>query len=117
MFIGQAGRPLGWRLAKVKEKGLMLNPNVDEVRNLLIQDMMYSSGLEKLAFISGVGATSPGELRDSLDGTSYYTDGLRAVLFLVTRPLSLSDLQILDWHPALKLREAEAIKEIEDSEN
>jgi hypothetical protein len=117
VFIGQAGRPLGWRLAKVKEKGLMLNPNVDEVRNLLIQDMMYSSGLEKLAFISGVGATSPGELRDSLDGTSYYTDGLRAVLFLVTRPLSLSDLQILDWHPALKLREAEAIKEIEDSEN
>lgn len=117
VFIGQAGRPLGWRLAKVKEKGLMLNPNVDEVRNLLIQDMMYSSGLEKLAFVSGVGATSPGELRDSLDGTSYYTDGLRAVLFLVTRPLSLSDLQILDWHPALKLREAEAIKEIEDSEN
>jgi hypothetical protein len=117
VFIVQAGRPLGWRFAEVEEKDLVLNPNVDEVRNLLIQDMMYSSGLEKLAFISGVGATSPGELRDSLGGNSYHTDGLRAVLFLVTRPLSLSEVQILDWHPALKLRESEAVKEIENDEN
>ena len=117
VFIVQAGRPLGWRLAEVEEKSLVLNPNVDEVRNLFIQDMMYSSGLAKLAFVSGAGATRPGELRDSLGGTSYHTDGLRAVLFLVTRPLSLSDVQILDWHPALKLREAEAVKEIENGEN
>jgi hypothetical protein len=117
VFIAQAGRPMGWRFTKVEEKGLVLNPNVDEVRNLFIQDMMYSMGLEKLAFVSGVGQTSPGELRDSLGNTSYHTDGLRAVLFLVTRPLSLSDVQILDWHPALKLREAEAVKEIENNEN
>ena len=117
VFIAQAGRQLGWRMAKVEEKGLVLNPNVDEVRNLFIQDMMYSNGLAKLAFVSGVGATSPGEVRDSLGGTSYHTDGLRAVLFLITRPLSLSDVQILDWHPALKLRESEAVKEIENGEN
>lgn len=118
VFIAQAGRPLGWRLAVVAEnEGLVLNPNVDEVRNLFIQDMMYSLGLEKLAFVNGVGPTSSGELRDSLGGTSYHTDGLRAVLFLAARPLSLSDVQILDWHPALKLREAETLKEIENDEN
>ena len=76
--------------------------------------MLYSNGLSKIALVSGVGPTGPGEVRDSLGGASYHTDGLRVVLFLVTRPLSLSDVQILDWHPALKLREADAVKEIEN---
>jgi len=114
VFLVQAGRRQGWRLAEVEEKDMVLNPYVDEVRNLLIQDMVYSSGLQKIAFISGVGATGPGESRGSLGGARYQTDGLRAVLFFITRPLSLSDIEILDWHPALKLREIEAIKEIEN---
>ena len=113
----EAGRPVGGRFLELEEKNLALHPKVDEVRNLLIQDMLYSGGLGKLAFVSGIGATNPGETHDSLDGASYYTDGLRAVLFLVTRPLSLSDLEILDWHPYIKLRETEAVKENDNDEN
>ena len=114
VFVVQAGRRQGWRMEKVVEDDLILNPKVDEVRNLLIQDMAYSSGLRKIAFIDGVGATEPGESRSSLGDTSYQTDGLRAVLFFVTRPQSLSNIEFLDWHPALKLREIDAIKESEN---
>ncbi len=114
VFVVQTGRRQGWRLAEVEEKDMVLNPYVDEVRNFLIQDMVYSSGLQKIAFVSGVGATEPGESRGSVGGGSYQTDGLRTVLFFVTRPLSLSDIEILNWHPALKLREIEAVKEIEN---
>jgi hypothetical protein len=80
---------------------------VDEVRNHFLQDMMYSGALDKLAFVTGVGETGPGEARSSLDG-SYQTDGLRVVLFLTTRPLSLSDLELLDWYPLISIREIEA---------
>jgi hypothetical protein len=97
VFLAQAGRRQGWRLTEVEEKDMVLNPYVDEVRNLLIQDMVYSSGLQKIAFVSGVGATEPGESRGSLGGGSYQTDGLRTVLFFVTRPLSISDIEILNW--------------------
>ena len=113
VFIVQAGRPLGWRLKETEEEKLVLNPYVDEVRNLLIQDMLYSSGLAKLAFVTGVGTTQPGETRGSIDGV-YQTDGRRAVLFFVTRPLSLSDVELLEWDPYLRQREAEAVKEIEN---
>jgi len=116
VFLVQAGRRQGWRLQEIEENDMVLSPKVDEVRNLFIQDMIYSSGLEKVAFVSGVGATRPGESRSSL-GASYQTDGLRAVLFLVTRPLSLSDLKILDWHPALKLQEIEVMQERDDAGN
>ena len=108
ILLVQAGRPLGWRYTVHEAEELKLNPNVDEVRNLLIQDMFYSSGLGKVAFVTGVGETEAGEMRASLGDTTYYTDGLRVVLFLVTRPMSLSDVEVLDWYPLLKLREIEA---------
>ncbi len=115
VFIVQAGRRLGWRMQEIEDDNLVLNPRVDEVRNLFIQDLLYSSGLEKLAFVGGVGATEPGESRNSIDGASYQTDGLRAVLFLVTRPLSFSDLEILEWHPYLKHVEIEAVRELDNA--
>jgi hypothetical protein len=117
VFLVQAGRRQGWRMQEIEDKDMLLNPRVDEVRNLFIQDLIYSGGLEKLAFIGGVGATEPGEYRDSLGGASYQTDGLRAVLFLVTRPQSLSDLDILEWHPYMKQVEIDAVKKIDDASN
>jgi hypothetical protein len=63
--------------------------DVDEARNHLVQDMMYSGGLDKLEFARGAAA---GER----------SDGLRAVLFFATRPLSLADVEILEWVPLVK---------------
>ena len=129
VFLVQAGRPLGWRFAELEQTSVsdedfeeeqelepILNPEIDEVRDPLIEDFLYSGGLAKLAFVDGVGATAPGEYRSSLSGNRYQTDGLRAVMFLVTRPLSLSDLELLDWHPLLKLREIEAIENNESNQ-
>jgi hypothetical protein len=88
---------------------------VDEARNLLIQDMMYSGGLEKLGFITGVGAAAEAQPRTALNGAQYHTDGLRAVFFFGTRPLSLSDVEILDWVPYLERRETTAREHSNDA--
>jgi hypothetical protein len=82
--VGQVGRPVGGRFASPDAAEIVTHEDVDEARNLLVQDMMYSGGLDKLGFAHG-------------SGTSGRGDGLRAVLFFVTRPLSLSDVEILDW--------------------
>ena len=94
---------------------MVLNPYVDEVRNYLIQDMAYSGGLQKLGFVSGVGATESGESRGSRVGASFQTDGLRAVLFFITRPLSLSDIEILDWYPVHQLGGTDATTEVDNA--
>ena len=85
VFLVQAGRPVGGRFAAAEGKELVLHPDVDEARDLLIQDLLYSGGLA---------------------GTTYHTDGLRAVMFFATRPLALSDVRLLDWLPYLERREA-----------
>ena len=61
VYLVQAGRPVGGRFAPRGATGIALHDDVDEARNLLIQDMMYSGGLEKLGFVTGVGD----DLRDA----------------------------------------------------
>lgn len=111
IFLVQAGRPIGGRSAVANGGRLVVHPDVDEARNLLIQDLLYSGGLAKLGFVDGVVEASVAQPRQSLAGSMYHTDGLRAVMFFVTRPCALSDVEILDWVPALELREADAAAE------
>jgi hypothetical protein len=64
--------------------------------------MMYSGGLDKLGFVNGVGPAPQAHPRTTLNGASYYTGGLRAVMFFATRPLSFTNVEILDWVPYLE---------------
>lgn len=114
VFLLQAGRPMGGRFGVRENRTPVLHPDVDEVRNLLIQDLLYSGGVAALGFVEGVGLADIGQPRDSFAGSSYYTDGLRAVLFFETRPRALSDVEVIDWVPALDIREAAAAAEYRD---
>lgn len=116
VFIAQAGRPVGGRFAESLGKNHQLHPNVDEVRNMIIGDLLYSGGLAKLGFETGAGTTIPvsEHQRKELGYAKYQTDGLRAVMFIVTRPLSLEDIQFLDWVPHLENLEASAIERNEN---
>jgi len=116
VFVAQAGRPVGGRFRADDAGDLRLHPDVDEARNFLVQDFMYSGGLERLAFLSGVGAVTRERPRVLINGARYYTDGFRAALFFGSRALTLSEVDILDWERALREREAEAIRELEGAD-
>ena len=64
--------------------------------------MLYSGGLEKLGFVEGENPVTAEQQFNHPKEFAYHSDGLRAVLFIITRPLSLSDVEILDWVPALE---------------
>ena len=115
VFVAQVGRPVGGRFGPRDAANIVLHEHADEARNLLVQDMMYSGGLEKLGFVTGVGAASETLPRTTLNGARYHTDGLRAVLFFATRPLSLSDVEFLEWVPYLERREAVAGEQSNDA--
>ncbi len=109
VILVQAGRPYGGRFAAAEARAPMLHPDVDETRNLLIQDLLYSGGVARLGFVAGVGAAAPSQPRAGLAGTRYFTDGLRAVMFFATRPLAVSDIELLEWVPYLERRETGSV--------
>ncbi|MFM0724185.1 LssY C-terminal domain-containing protein [Paraburkholderia strydomiana] len=115
VYLVQVGRPVRGRFAHNDTDGGTLHEDVDEARNFLIQDMMYSGGLDKLGFVYGVGSSPQVGSRTSLDGARYHTDGLRAVMFFATRPLSFTNVTILDWVPYLDQREPAAHEENGDA--
>jgi hypothetical protein len=115
VYVAQVGRPVGGRFARGGTTGDVLHEDVDEARNFLIQDMMYSGGLDKLGFVNGVTAAPQARPHTTLNGAPYHTDGLRAVMFFATRPLSFTNVEILDWVPYLERRESAVRKENGDA--
>ena len=114
VILVQSGRPVGGRFTLDKTDKQQLHPDVDESRNLMIQDLLYSGGLAQLGFVEGVGVVTGTSQANVDNHIHYHTDGLRAVLFFVTRPLTLSDIEILDWVPLLQHHEDEAAEKSAD---
>jgi LssY-like putative type I secretion system component LssY len=97
VWIGQISRDVGlsfsWKTLVAHE----VDPDVDEARNYLVQDMLRSQGLERFAWAKGVGAVSSSEPHHMADGSPFFTDGLRSVLWFGKGPISLSSIQFLPW--------------------
>ena len=99
VWISQISRDIGVRFTlktwpPVTHK---IDPNVDDARNALIEDLILSQRLEKVGFVKGVGGASPEHPRYNLTGDPYVTDGRRAVLVFGKGPVSLSEIQMFDW--------------------
>jgi hypothetical protein len=106
VYLVQAGRPVGGRLVASDSERLPIHHLVDEARNVLVQDLMYSGGLSRLGFTRGSGIDSPEPAASVAE--HYESDGLRAVLFFSTRPVTLSEIDVLDWIPHLSNAERAA---------
>jgi hypothetical protein len=61
--------------------------------------------------VYGVGPSPQAHPRTTLNGAPYYTDGLRAVMFFATRPLSFANVEMLEWVPYLEQRESSTNRE------
>ncbi len=103
VYVAQTARPVGGRFAGKDPDRLQMHADIDEARNLYLQDAMYSGGLEAVGFLPGLAAVPESQRRQLEDGSSYFSDGHRAVLFFTTRPLTFSDVDFLDWVPLLQL--------------
>ncbi len=97
VWIGQISRDIGvkFTLKSPTISTHVIDPDVDEARRYLIEDLAYSQALARFGFVKGVGHVSKDAPRKNLVGDPYYTDGLRAVMFFEPRPRTLEDLDFL----------------------
>lgn len=93
----QVSTRLGGRFAASGEGTRRIEPDVDEARNDIVQDLMYSQALAKVGFVKGAGSVSTTEVRQTPAGWSYQTDGLRAVLMFGQDTVSLAEIDFFDW--------------------
>jgi hypothetical protein len=102
VFVGQVSRDIGVRFTTKARPPVThkIDPDIDEARHALIEDLLFSQILAKIGFVKGVGRATPSKPRRNLTGDPYFTDGLRAVLILDAGPIPLNQITELDWeHP------------------
>lgn len=97
VWVGQISRDIGVRFTTKTIVTHKIDPDVDETRSYLIQDLLYSQGLSKFAFVKGVGAAPIESPRQNLTGDPYFTDGLRAVLWVSSKPVALEKVEFIEW--------------------
>lgn len=99
VFVGQISRDIGVRFTMktwppVTHK---IDPDVDEARQALIEDLVFSNTISSVGFVMGVGPATASRPRENLTGDPYFTDGLRAVILLDPGPIPLDRIQSLHW--------------------
>lgn len=100
IWIGQVSRDIGvrltsqtWNLTTHK-----IAPDVDFDRAYMLQDVLLSGLVERYGYVDGVGAAPASAPRTNLTGDPFYTDGLRAVIFLSNETTPLGNIERLPWN-------------------
>jgi len=84
VWVGQVSRDIGvrfttraWNLTTHR-----IDPDVDESRDYVIEDLMLAGRVAAAGYVGGVGACTSGAPHRNLTGDPYFTDGKRAVIVL-----------------------------------
>ena len=106
VWVGQISRDIGVRFTfktwpPVTHK---IDPDVDEARVSLIEDLVISQQLAKTGWVKGVGVATRARPRLNLTGDPYFTDGYRAVLVFDRRPRSFLEIEKFDWENPVSTR-------------
>jgi LssY-like putative type I secretion system component LssY len=84
VWVGQISRDIGvrfttqvWNLTTHR-----VDPNVDESRDYVVEDLLRAQRIDAVGYVDGVGACGPESPKRNLTGDPYFTDGKRALISL-----------------------------------
>ena len=99
VWVGQISRDIGSRFTTHTPTLTThkIDPDVDEARSALVQDIVYSENLAKIGFVKGVGTALKSAPRANLTTDPYYTDGFRSVLVFDPEHTSLAAIEFFPW--------------------
>ena len=99
VWIGQISRDIGVRFTWRTITTHKIDPDVDETRDFLLEDLAYAESLLKFGYIGGVGAADYENPRGNLTGDPYFTDGRRLVMWVSGEATALDEIEVLDLGP------------------
>jgi LssY-like putative type I secretion system component LssY len=99
VWAGSVSRDIGsdLRIRKYWFAAQEIDPDIDETRDYIVEDLVLSGNVQKLGFANGVGESTPENPSYGLDKLPWWSDGYRAVLLLGKDQVTLSDLEYFDW--------------------
>jgi hypothetical protein len=81
-----------------------LDPDTNQGRNYLLQDIWYAQALAAYAWSDSGTAVPQESPKTDFLGNPWYSDGLRAVLWISDEPVSMTETSYLPWVDAFQTR-------------
>jgi hypothetical protein len=97
VWIGQISRDIGVRFTRKTITTHKIDPQVDETREYLLENLAYAQSIKAVGYARGVGEVPQDSPRGNLTGDPWFTDGLRLVLWLSSEPTTFDRIETLDW--------------------
>ena len=99
VWVGQISRDVGVELTGHLWPFTthVIGPDIDDSRYYVVEDLLYGGRVRRIGFVDGVGRASLDLPRQNAEGDPYFTDGLRAVLFLADETIPFAEVELLDW--------------------
>lgn len=97
VWMGQISRDIGVRFTKKTITTHKIDPDTDETREFLLEDLAYSQALRKFAYVEGAIPAPIDEPRGNFTGDPYFTDGYRLVMWVTSNPVDTSDVEFIEW--------------------
>lgn len=96
VWIGQISRDIGVHFTWKTITTHKIDPDVDETREFLVEDLAYAQSLSKFGYVGGVGAAPYDQPRGNLTGDPYFTDGKRVIMWMADQSTNISEIEALD---------------------
>ena len=97
VFLGQISRDIGVRFTRKTITTHKIDPDVDETREYLLENLAYSQSLKQFAYVKGVGEVPITQPKGNLTGDPWFTDGYRIVLWVTSEPRPIDEIELLRW--------------------
>jgi len=102
VWAGTVSRDIGsdLRVRKYWFVAQEIDPNIDETRDYIVEDIVLSNNVSKLGMVRGIPPATSDNPHYNLSRLPWWTDGRRAVFFFTDEQVQLDDLIILPWEKA-----------------
>ncbi len=99
VWAGAVSRDIGsdLRIRKYWFAAQEIDPDIDETRDFIVEDLVISQSVQKLGYVTGVGQSTPENPAYNLNKLPWWSDGYRAVLLFGNDQTTLGDMEYFDW--------------------
>jgi len=99
VWAGAVSRDIGsdLRIRKYWFAAQEIDPDIDETRDYLVEDVLLSQNVDKMGYVDGVGVSTSEDPRYNLSKLPWWSDGYRAVLLFGKDQITLGDLDYFEW--------------------
>lgn len=99
VWAGAVSRDIGsdLRIRKYWFAAQEIDPDIDETRDYMVEDVILSQNVDKLGYVEGVGVSASEDPRYNLSKLPWWSDGYRAVLVFGKDQITLGDLGYFEW--------------------